>query len=70
MEIVRADPSHLGELIPLFDGYRQFYGQASNRSLAKSFLRARLDKGDAVIYLARDADTQAGRRPRGAPAGR
>jgi GNAT superfamily N-acetyltransferase len=36
----------------LFDGYRQFYGQASDEAAAKTFLRARFEHGQSVVLLA------------------
>ena len=50
----------LAVLAPLFDGYRQFYGRPTDVAAAESFLRARFDHGESVIFLAH-AD--------GAPAG-
>ena len=36
----------------LFDGYRQFYGQASDEAATKTFLRARFEHGQSVVLLA------------------
>jgi ribosomal protein S18 acetylase RimI-like enzyme len=36
----------------LFDGYRQFYGQASDEAAAKTFLKARFEHGQSVVLLA------------------
>ena len=36
----------------LFDGYRQFYGQASDETAAKTFLKARFEHGQSVVLLA------------------
>ena len=36
----------------LFDGYRQFYGQASDEAAAKTFLQARFEHGQSVVLLA------------------
>ncbi len=58
--IVRADPSHLDLLAPLFDAYRVFYRQESDPALARSFIAARLDAGDSVIFLAVPARDGAG----------
>jgi ribosomal protein S18 acetylase RimI-like enzyme len=55
MELRRATPDDLGRLVPLFDGYRQFYGQPSDPGLAERFLRERLTAGESVIYLAEGA---------------
>lgn len=42
------------DLIPLFDGYRQFYGQPSDTAAARQFLQARFNHGESVLFLARD----------------
>jgi ribosomal protein S18 acetylase RimI-like enzyme len=51
-EILRANTTHLFAIAPLFDLYRQFYGQVSNLSEARSFLLDRLTKNESVIFLA------------------
>lgn len=38
--------------MPLFDGYRVFYKQASDYEAARLFLGARLAQNDTVIFLA------------------
>lgn len=40
----------------LFDGYRQFYGQASDPVLALAFIRERLSLLESVIFVAEDGD--------------
>jgi len=50
----------LPELAPLFDGYRQFYGRASDAAAAESFLRERFDHGESVIFLAHAGGEAAG----------
>ncbi len=52
LEIYRADTSHLGALVPLFDAYRVFYRQPSDPGAARAFLAARLTRQDTVILLA------------------
>ncbi|WP_019140588.1 GNAT family N-acetyltransferase [Noviherbaspirillum massiliense] len=44
----------LDALAPLFDGYRQFYGQAPDLELARAFLHERLALMESVILLAED----------------
>ena len=60
MRILQARLHHLDTLVPLFDQYRQFYGQASQFTLARSFLTDRLRQFDSVIFLALDPDTSQG----------
>jgi GNAT superfamily N-acetyltransferase len=42
----------LDALVPLFDGYRQFYRQASDAAGARRFLRDRIENEQSVIFLA------------------
>lgn len=44
----------LDVLVPLFDGYRQFYGKPSDEHGAREFLIARLRLNESLILLARD----------------
>ncbi|WP_264777102.1 GNAT family N-acetyltransferase [Deinococcus aetherius] len=60
LTVVRADAFHLNALVPLFDGYRQFYGQPSDPEGARAFLAERLDRGESVIFLALDGETPVG----------
>lgn len=51
--IVRpATPDDLPGLVPLFDGYRRFYGRDPDPRLAERFLRDRLQRGDSAIFVA------------------
>jgi GNAT superfamily N-acetyltransferase len=47
--------SDLDALVPLFDSYRQFYGQVSNPEAVQFFLRERFNHGESVLFLAHDA---------------
>jgi ribosomal protein S18 acetylase RimI-like enzyme len=51
----QATLADLSRLVPLFDGYRHFYGQPSDPAKAEAFLRERLTNRDSVIFLACDA---------------
>jgi GNAT superfamily N-acetyltransferase len=44
--------SNLRDVFSLFDFYRQFYGHESNMDESSSFIIDRLDKNDAVIFVA------------------
>ena len=46
----------LDVLAPLFDGYRQFYGQPSDPARASEFLVARFAQHESLILLACDED--------------
>ena len=49
---VRAELDDLDALVPLFDAYRRFYGQASDLAGARAFLADRFKRGETVIFLA------------------
>jgi len=57
--IRQANIHDLEALVPLVDGYRQFYAQASHPEGVRRFMRERFEKGDAHVLLAHDADDQA-----------
>ena len=52
IQIVRAERKDLEDLVPLFDGYRQFYGQRPDLAAARAFLGDRMDREESVIYVA------------------
>jgi GNAT superfamily N-acetyltransferase len=54
MLIKRASIADLEALAPLFDGYRQFYGQRADLAAARAFLDERLRRDESVIFLAVD----------------
>ena len=55
--IRRADYMDVDALVPLFDGYRQFYKWPSDETLARSFLSERLRAEEAIVFIA-DVDHQ------------
>jgi len=48
----RALHADLDSLVPLFDGYRMFYGQPSQPIVCRDFLHARISRNESVIHLA------------------
>lgn len=54
MTVRQATIADLDTLVPLFDAYRQFYGQPSNPAAARTFLKDRLEHQQSVILLARE----------------
>ena len=52
MHIKRATISDLDAAAPLFDAYRQFYGQRSDVAAARAFLDERLRREESVIFIA------------------
>ena len=60
VSVRQAGLSDLPALVPLFDGYRQFYGRAPDSAAAESFLRDRFNHGESVLFLAVDQDLPVG----------
>ncbi|WP_207765931.1 GNAT family N-acetyltransferase [Solimonas fluminis] len=58
MDIRQATIEDLERIVPLFDGYRQFYGQASDPEAAGAFLLERFRQQQSVIFIAEDAQGQ------------
>jgi|TARA_B110000240_G_scaffold35291_1_gene38528 GNAT superfamily N-acetyltransferase len=54
MKIIPATIDNLEKLLPLFEGYRRFYQQASNTEVARKFLSNRFNKKDSVIFISYD----------------
>lgn len=52
MEIRRALLADLAALVPMFDRYRQFYGQPSDPERARRFLADRFEFGESVVFMA------------------
>ena len=52
VQVRHATAHDLDVLVPLFDGYRQFYGQPSDPPGARAFLAARLAQRQSLILLA------------------
>lgn len=60
LEVREATSADLELIVPLFDAYRRFYRQPSDIPRARSFLRARLDRKDSVIFIALDESEAVG----------
>jgi ribosomal protein S18 acetylase RimI-like enzyme len=57
IEIHQATSDDLDRLVPLFDGYRQFYRQPTDLLAARAFLLERFKHSESVIFIAtRDND--------------
>lgn len=52
LRVFQAGYEHIDKVAPLFDAYRQFYGQPANPEGARRFIRDRLAGLESVIYLA------------------
>lgn len=60
MIVRQATIADLDLLLPLFDAYRQFYGQSSDLTGARSFLRDRFEHQQSIILLADSAGQAVG----------
>lgn len=58
--IRRADLNDLEFVVPLFNDYRQFYGQPDDTEGSKKFLGDRLRVKDSVIFLCTENDEAIG----------
>ena len=56
----QANFSDLEELAKLFDQYRVFQDKKSDLSAARSFLRARFDHGESVVFIAHESSAPLG----------
>ena len=52
MTILKANHTHLDQIVPLFDAYSVFYRQTSNLEAARQFIKARLETQDTIILIA------------------
>lgn len=52
MIVRRALAADLDVVAPLFDRYRQFYGQPADLERARAFLEKRFSRDEAVVFLA------------------
>ncbi|WP_422079740.1 GNAT family N-acetyltransferase [Ulvibacterium sp.] len=52
ISILKADRIHIPLVVPLFDGYRVFYGQKSDFEAARKFLEERFKRNESVLFLA------------------
>ncbi len=52
MEVRQATIEDLDALVPLFDAYRQFYGQPGDLNGSRVFLRSHFENSQSIIFLA------------------
>ena len=60
LDVRQAVLSDLEDLAALFDDYRQFQKQPADLAAARSFLKARFDHGESVLFIARAGGTPVG----------
>jgi ribosomal protein S18 acetylase RimI-like enzyme len=58
--VIRAGVGDVPLAAPLFDAYRQFYGQKADLHGAVVFLTERLTRGESVVFLALDGQAAVG----------
>lgn len=52
MKICTVTQETIGEVVPLFNAYREFYGQLSDLQQAEQFIRERVAGAESIIFLA------------------
>ena len=60
ISIYQATINDLKQLVPLFDAYRVFYKQPSDKEGAEKFLFERFEHGESVIFMAKDNEEAVG----------
>lgn len=60
LRIRTATPDDLDAIARLFDAYRQFYGQPSDRAAARAFLAERMEYRQSLVLLAEHGDDAVG----------
>jgi ribosomal protein S18 acetylase RimI-like enzyme len=50
LQLIRITSEQVGLVAPLFDAYRQFYGQTPDLESARQFLLERLQRGESVHF--------------------
>lgn len=58
--IRRANEADVDIVAPLFDAYRQFYGQATALQRARDWLHERMQRGESVVLIAERNGTAIG----------
>ncbi|PJZ46357.1 GNAT family N-acetyltransferase [Leptospira brenneri] len=57
MKIRQANYKDVSKISPVFDEYRQFYGQNPNITGASRFLQDRMEHAQSIIFVAEDPNT-------------
>ena len=60
ISVRQAILSDIEALIPLFDGYREFYGRESDLRGAREFLLARFNHSESTLFIAHEAEVAIG----------
>ncbi len=60
MKICTVTQATIEEVAPLFNAYREFYGQLSDIQKAEQFIRERIERAESIIFLAYKEDEAVG----------
>lgn len=60
LQLIRVMSERAGLIAPLFDAYRQFYGQTPDLEGARQFLFERLQGGESVIFAVMEGENALG----------
>ena len=52
MKICMVTQQTMGDVVPLFNAYREFYGQSSDLQQAEQFIQERVMGAESIIFLA------------------
>jgi len=52
MKICMVTQQTIGDVVPLFNAYREFYGQSSDLQQAEQFIQERVMGAESIIFLA------------------
>lgn len=52
MKIYKVTQQTMGDVVPLFNAYREFYGQSSDLQQAEQFIQERVMGAESIIFLA------------------
>ena len=58
--VVLATPHDVDRLVPLFEGYRQFYRRPPDPRSARRFLVERMERAESTVFLAHEAGVDVG----------
>jgi hypothetical protein len=59
-QLIRVTTEKVDLIAPLFDAYRQFYGQRADLEGGRQFLFERLQRGESVVFAVIEAENTLG----------
>ena len=60
MTITIEQTTNLNDVAELFNAYRQFYNQPSDKAACETYLQTRIQKDEIIIFIAKEDDKPAG----------